>query len=221
LQYFYNFYAHNFTRGNLKKKEVQAAKEAQEAYKKAIAEGKPECETSALYDKCFAKIHNYKENVSVFLRFAIEYEQDIKNHCVLRLLEKYVNTDISLFAAFAASMKNAFGRIFDFAFSQSKFSAIAYNEIIECGKDISDIEAEEKLSLIELQAAIENCLEEYAKSGKRQAQAASRLHDVYLFYGMIGSTQEEIASMLNTSREQIKRDIHTLRILCENIIASK
>ena len=214
LQAFFNLYKHIFLKGNTKKAEAEAARSAKEAACNAE-------EAQAVLEAENVKLYHYKENVSVFDRFCIEYEQEIKNTCVLCMLEKYAKREISLHAAFACAMKNAFGKVFDFAFSQSKFSAIAYNEMIACGRDISDIEAEEKYSLIELQAAIENCIAEYAKQGKKQEKAASRLHDVYIFYGLLQETQEAIAKMLHCKQEAIARDIKTLRNICGSILANR
>ena len=217
LQYFFRFYAHNFTKGRIKKAEADAARSAIEAAKDA--EGNIIIEA----DAAFVNIEHCKQNVDAFIRFCKEYEHDIKNHCVVRILEKYNKADISLFAAFAASMCNAFGRTFDFAFHNSKYSAIAYDNMIECNALAEealriDRKAASELRYSELQIAILMRIKEYAAKGQKQEACASRLRKVLFLCGYRQFTQEKAASFLKCKREVIARDILNLRSMCADIL---
>lgn len=217
LQYFFRFYAHNFTKGRIKKAEADAARSAIEAAKDASGNITLEA------DAAFVNIEHCKQNVDAFMRFCKEYEHDIKNHCVMRIMEKYNKADISLFAAFAASMCNAFGRQFDFAFHNSKYSAIAYENMIECNALAEealriDRKAASELRYSELQIAILQRIKEYAAKGKKQEACASRLRKVLFLCGYRQFTQEEAASLLKCKREVIARDILNLRNMCADIL---
>ena len=218
LQYFFRFYAHNFTKGRIKKAEADAARSAIEAAKDASGNIMIEA------DAAFVNIEHCKQNVDAFLRFCRECEHDIKNHCVMRIMEKYNKADISLFAAFAASMCNAMGRQFDFAFHNSKYSAIAYDNMIECNALAEealriDRKAASELRYSELQIAILMRIKEYAAKGKKQEACASRLRKVLFLCGYRQFTQEEAASLLKCKREVIARDILNLRNMCADILA--